>query len=188
MQSKNSISSLRVIPMSREDAGLLVKRLMGSYPSLNIHDPQVYVCELMTVLLRYSRELAEKGIAQARQASPKFIPSVPEVEQECEALAKPTREALTYAQQWGATAHKQLENRRRLEEEERTYTPEHRREVVRRFFAALKKSGATTEKEKAQETVDEFCARHNVTRAEFDAIPDAPETPDYWRGIRWARP
>jgi hypothetical protein len=97
MQCDNSISTFKMLPMDRKEAAILVKRMMGCYPSLSLHDPEVYIAELVTVLTRYPLDVGEKAIENAKLESPKFVPTVPEVGKACEALVKSRRDAWTYA-------------------------------------------------------------------------------------------
>lgn len=115
-----SISSVTA-PMTKQQATLLVARMLGSYSTLNLHNPQVYMPELATTLMKYPFSIGERGCEMARKASPEFIPSVGSIQAECEKLFAGTREATTWAKQWQQRATEQL--RERAEYESRPRTP-----------------------------------------------------------------
>lgn len=54
---------------------MIARRLLGSYPSTNLHDPEMYIAELVTIICRYPRAAVERGIAAARRKSPEFLPT-----------------------------------------------------------------------------------------------------------------
>src|SRR5262249_32490528 len=135
----NSISTSKILPMSTEEAVRLVKRMMGCYPSLSLHDPQVYVAELVTVLTGYPLDVGAEAIEKAKKESPKFIPTVPEVAVACEALIKSQRAARTYAQQWEEQSRRQLCEREAAEAA--TEPREHRSRVADRIRNELRAAG-----------------------------------------------
>ena len=89
----------------------MVRRLLGSYPSVKLHDPQIYMTELMALFVRYPAWVGEQGIVGAKKESPKFIPAVPEVEKACERAFGEIRWRATYADEWNARSKVQLEER-----------------------------------------------------------------------------
>src|SRR5215831_1754971 len=139
MQCNNSVSTFRMLPMNRKQAAMLVKRMMGCYPSLSLHDPEVYIAELVTALTRYPLEIGEKAIEKAKLESPKFVPTVPELRIACDALVKSQRDTWTYGQQWEEQSRKQL--REREAAEAATEPIEHRRRVADRIRSELRVAG-----------------------------------------------
>lgn len=134
MPTKNSVSTHTLKPMDRQTATLLATRLLGSYPSLNLHDPETFMTELVLVFLKYPQWVGEQAVTDAKRASPIYVPSVPTVEKACEDAIVQTREAFTYAQQWERQTQLQLEQRRRVEEDDQREPLEHRRAVVARLW------------------------------------------------------
>ena len=137
MKPTNNSSLTLPDPMTREKATTLAARLLGSYPSLNVHDPKIYMTELTLMLLKYPPSIGEQAIIEARRKSPQFIPSVPQVEEACEALFKDTRSAITWAQAWDKRSIEQLAERAQIEQAEREESPEYRRQVVDRIIREL---------------------------------------------------
>lgn len=132
MHTKNSVSTHILKPMTRDTAALLTTRLLGSYPSLNLHDPETFMAELVAVFVKYPQWVGEQAVVDAKRESPQYVPSVPLVERSCEQAVGQTREAVTYAQNWEHQSRLQLEERRRIEEPEES--AEYRRDVVARVW------------------------------------------------------
>lgn len=181
MQSRNSISTLRVTPMSRDQAAILVKRMMGSYPSLSLHDPQVYIAELVTVLTQYSLEIGERAIDKAKQESPKYVPTVPQVKAACQELRRD--DAWTYAVEYEHRSQQQLEDRRERERETEREPLEHRQQVAERILAEYHSQVSQPQRQKI-ETPATVKAKYGLTDEQWDAIPDQPKRADFWQGVR----
>ena len=74
MSSTNSKIMRALMPMTRAEAVLLVGRMLGSYPSVNLHDPEIYVANITRLLLIYPLWAGEKAIDYVKRAS-KFVPT-----------------------------------------------------------------------------------------------------------------
>jgi hypothetical protein len=183
MPSQNSLSTLTLRPMTRENAALFVKRLLGSYPSLSLHDPETYIAELIVVLLQYSPWVGEKAIDAAKKASPVFVPTVPAVANACEAVIGDTRRTVTWAQDWNHRTQLQLEERERIEAERERPS----QEVLDRVRREMAVAGMPILGDKVHahaDTPQAVCERFNITDEQWAAIPDAPRDFEHWRGIR----
>jgi hypothetical protein len=134
MPTQNSVSTHVLVPMSKDKATLLATRLLGAYPSLNLHDPETFMTELVLVFLKYPLWVGERAVVETKKKSPQFVPSVPLVEQSCEEIVADTRTALTYGEQWDQRARLQLEERAQIERAQAEESPEYRREVVARLW------------------------------------------------------
>jgi hypothetical protein len=131
--------------MNQEAATLLATRLLGSYPSLNLHDPETFMTELVMVFLKYPQWVGEDAVTAAKRESPIYVPSVPLVEKSCEEAVVQTREAFTYAEEWERQTQRQLQDRRQMQELEKQEPLEHRRAVVARLWPrALDEPKGTT--------------------------------------------
>lgn len=117
VQSRTSTGQLASLTnlMSKQQALLLVSRLLASYPGVTIQSPQVYMTELGATLMKFPFGTGERGMAKARAGSPSYPPSVGLIEAECEKLFGGTRETATYAQEWQARAAEQLGERAEIE-------------------------------------------------------------------------
>lgn len=175
MPSQNSISTLRVAPMTRDQAAMLVKRLMGAYPSLSLHDPQVYIAELVAVFTQYALEVGERAIEQAKLESPKYVPTVPQVKAACQEQRRD--HAFTYAMEYERRSQQQLMDRRERDREDEREPLEHRRQVAQRILAEY--HGSKPDGRKPAETPASVMAKYGLTQAQWDALPDA--RPDAWR-------
>jgi hypothetical protein len=175
MLSPNSISTSKILPMSTEEAVRLVKRMMGCYPSLSLHDPQVYVAELVTVLTGYPLDIGAEAIEKAKKESPKFIPTVPELRIACETLVKSKRDAWTYARQWEEQSRRQL--REREAAEAATEPIEHRWRVADRIRNELRAAGFRIGAKREYDprfTVAAVKEKLGSTEEQWAALPDAP--------------
>ncbi len=145
MHTKNSVSTHTLKPMNRETATLLATRLLGSYPSLNLHDPETFMTELVVAFLKYPQWVGEQAVVDAKRASPIYVPSVPLVEKSCEDAIVQTRQAFTYAQQWERQTQLQLEERKAIDYAAEQEPLEQRRAVVARLWPrALDEPRGTT--------------------------------------------
>src|SRR5260370_40514480 len=99
MPRKSSVSTEHQLPATQTEATLLVRRLLGSYPSQNLHDPEMFMAELMTVFLRYPVWIDEQASNLAKKESPVFIPSIPAVETAAEKILSSSRSAAPHAHQ-----------------------------------------------------------------------------------------
>jgi hypothetical protein len=149
--------------------------MMGCYPSLSLHDPKVYIAELVNVLTRYPLDVGEKAIEKAKQESPKFIPTVPEVAAACQALVKSQQEFWSYARQWEEQSRRQLLERK--EEEDASEPIEHRRRIADRISNQLRAAGFRIGAKREHDrrfTVAAVKEKLGITDEQWAALPDAP--------------
>lgn len=159
---------------------LLVRRLLGSYPTTNLHDPEIYMAELLALFLRYPLWAGEQGIHEAKRESPKFIPSVPEVEKACEALVKSQRRTLSYSEQWNEQTRLQLKERLQIAESNQSHRPE----FMQRMRDELAAAGMPIlgDKMPSVEFTDEAVKeKYKISDEAWDQIPD--QTPYFWKRI-----
>ena len=134
MPTQNSVSTHVLVPMTKEKATMLATRLLGSYPSLNLHDPETFMTELVLEFLKYPLWVGERAVIETKRKSPQFVPSVPLVGQSCEEIVGQTRAALTFGEQWDRRAKMQLDEREEIDRNQAAETPEYRRAVVARLW------------------------------------------------------
>lgn len=115
--------------------------MIGSYPSLSLHDPKTFSVEFVTQLSQYPFDVVQAAIKTAARASPNFIPSIPAIEAEAEKLFADTRQTYTYAQQWEAGAQKQSAEERQFKLDDLREPLEHRKKVAERIRAELAAAG-----------------------------------------------
>lgn len=170
MHTKNSVSTHVLEPMTKDRAATLVTRLLGSYASLNLHDPETYMAELVVLFLKYPQWVGEQAIVDAKRASPQFVPSVPLVEQAAEEAFGQTRHALTYGEEWDERSRRQLQERAAIERAEKEEDPEYRRQVIARLWPrALEK--------KDEREITETKKFRQFTQEELTAIYRAKNEP-----------
>lgn len=63
MHSTSSVNITVLTPMTRVQAADLIERYLGSFPSLNLHNPEVYVAELCSLLISYPLWAGESAIS-----------------------------------------------------------------------------------------------------------------------------
>lgn len=103
-------------------------RLLGSYPSANPSDPQVYAAELVRVLMGFSIRAAQRGIEKAMEESPSFLPAVPAIRKACDGSR------LGSGEDWEVNSRLQLRERERIARENNQESLEYRRAVVKRLW------------------------------------------------------
>jgi hypothetical protein len=106
MHSANSPTTLKLTPMTAVEAAALIRRLLGSYPSLNLHDPETYIANMVTLLTGYPLWAGEKAMVQVKRAT-KFPPTEAELYPALESQVKTHR----YAQNWARDAERMVEGR-----------------------------------------------------------------------------
>ena len=177
MHTKNSVSTHTLKPMNRETATLLATRLLGSYPSLNLHDPETFMTELVVAFLKYPQWVGEQAVVDAKRASPIYVPSVPLVEKSCEDAIVQTREAFTYAQQWEQQSRLQLQERHEIDQAATEESAEHRAAVVARIRRDMATAGMPFEADRKRhhgETEDTVKTKLGLNDEKWAAIPNAP--------------
>lgn len=169
MHSKSSALSQTVLtPMSSEQAANLVKQLLGCYPSLSLHNPEVYITAMTALLSGFSLWVGQRAIAEVSKTA-KFVPSVAEVSEACERHA-PAKDTRTWVDEWEWRAKLQLEDRARAEA---PAAPDERKRIEQGFADLL----AHLRRDRRQEnefTPEAVKAKFGISDAQWDAIPDSP--------------
>lgn len=63
---RSEVSTHSLAPMSLDQAKALVRRYLGSFPSLNLHDPEIYIADLCQLLCGYPLWAGENSIEQVK--------------------------------------------------------------------------------------------------------------------------
>lgn len=160
---------------SRAEAVMIARRLLASYPATTIHDPEVYIAEIVSILIGYPRAVGEAAIKHAGLESPKYLPSAPEIAVACQHVTAPT--VIDRMSSWELRSQWQLAERAEIDAKRNAETPEQRRAVVekiRRDMAAAGMPIMGDQKRAYRETPETVKARLGISDAQWDAIPDAP--------------
>ena len=163
--------------MTALQAGKLVTRLLGCYPSLAIHDPETYVAAVTALFCSYSLWVGERAVEQVATTS-KFVPTLAEVKEACDHFA-PARNS--WADEWDWRSRLQLEERAQIEAERPP------KQTYEEFKAEMARRGMPIDGRKPRVLVDDiadFKQRYKLTDAQFDALPDQPADADCWQGLR----
>lgn len=80
--------------------------MLGSYPSLSLHDPKTYIANLVTLLSGYPLWAGERAINVVKRNS-KFIPTEADIYQEIIECVKPVENL----QKWERAVEKQIAER-----------------------------------------------------------------------------
>ncbi len=171
----SEISRMVTTPMTREQAAKLVSRLLGGYPSLNLHDPETYIASVTALLCGFSWWVGERAIEKVSTES-KFVPSKAEVAAACQHFA-PDRQVRTWGDDWDERSRKQLAEREAweaLSPAEKQTMEELRAEMRAR---GLNMGGVQPHRE----TPGSVMAKLGLTQEEWDALPDAD--PGSWRRL-----
>lgn len=141
------------------------KVLLGCYRTGDANDPAIYSGAVIAVLSDYPLDVV-RDVVDPRTGLPahsKWLPTVAEIKDACEARMRPRR--LLDA------GRAQLEERRQLAltdgRPKKTYT-ELMEECAARGLPVVQQSMGLSGKE-----VAEFRAQHGISQAEWDAIPNA---------------
>jgi len=173
----SEISRMVTTPMTKEQAAKLVSRLLGGYPSLNLHDPETYIAGVTALLCGFSWWVGERAIEKVSNES-KFVPSKAEVAAACQHFA-PSRGIVDSKPLWlmieEATAREREEKARRLLEPPGQTIEEVRAEMRARGLPMGGMAGAH------HETPATVKAKYGLTDEQWDAIPDAE--PGHWRQL-----
>lgn len=147
---------------------MLVKRLLGGYPSLSLHDPETYIAMVTSLLCQHAYWVGERAIDQASNVS-QFIP--PTKGQLVEALDT-FRPQVSWTDTYDARSREQLAARLALappEDEPRQTFEEIKAEMIERGF-----NWGGMRDRKPIETAATVRAKFGLSQAQWDAIPDAP--------------
>lgn len=99
----SEVSRLSLNPMTKQEAAKLIRRYLGSFPSLNLHDPEVYVADLCTLLCNYPLWVGEKAIQKVKETI-KF----PTTQAELKPLLDDHVRLPKYQQEWDRNARLQI--------------------------------------------------------------------------------
>lgn len=143
--------------------------LFGCYRRGEANDPETYCAAVAAVLAEYPEETI-RYVTDPRSGLPSrvhWMPTVGEVRQACESHYGPMRRAM----------EREAAERRQLAERKTLAIPDCRpRKTYEELIADCQARGLNVgPKKPAVETIDSFLAAHNVTRKQFDAIPDLPD-------------
>ena len=149
--------------------------MLGSYPSLNLHDPETYIAAICSLLTGYPLWAAERAVDKATIES-KFIPPTP-------GILKPHLEdevrTARYVEQWNRGAELQaLPQPPGPSAEERRAFIESRREKYGPDWVRPWRPQQQT-REQAREALIA-----QIGQEAFDAIPDAGYKLDEWQKLR----
>mgnify|MGYP001608434066 FL=1 len=178
MPTNGSPTTLKMVPMSRQDAATLVKKLLRSYASLNLHDPEGYIAEVVTLLSGYPLWAGESVIEEVRKTS-KFIPNISDIHPKLETAVKPFR----YAAEWEAQSKRQLLASPGSYPE----SDEHRAAVVERIRKEAAAAGMPILGDKKADYDPQFTEsavkeKLKISDEQWAAIPDAPPA-SHWQSI-----
>lgn len=153
-----------------------MKRLLGCYPSLNLHDPETYITAMSATLVQYSYWVGERAVAKVSKTC-KFPPSMADL---VEILNEFKPSSISWVSSYDQRSAAQLAERERLATlpAPRQTPEEAAAEMAARGIFMFGPS--STESEFTPAKVKE---KYGLTDAQWDAIPDAP--PDStWRKLK----
>lgn len=178
------ISRTVMVKMTKQEAARLVRRMLGGFPSLNLHDPETYMATITAMLMGYSLKVGEQAIEKITATS-KFVPAPAEVKEALEEC----RPKPTYADIWNERAQIQLDERDEIERQRLLAPPRKtKEEFFFDFYAEMEARGMHFKNRTVphKETRASVMEKLKITPEQFDAIPDAPKNPKYWDGEREA--
>ena len=149
-----------------------VSQMLNAFPNARDGIRDGYIGVLAQLLTRYPKAIALRCAH----------PIVKWLERE--------QATLKTAAAWDQRSRDQLAERQRLERADKEESAEHRQAVADRIRAELTAVGFQfkqdkSTKEQIEAWRDEFMAKYNISQEQYDAIPDQPESSDYWQGVRW---
>lgn len=103
---RSDVSTHSLAPMTINEAKALVRRYLGSFPSLNLHDPEIYIADLCALLCGYPLWVGEESIEKIKDTI-KFPATRAEIKPLLEANVKTFR----YAADWERDAQRQIGQR-----------------------------------------------------------------------------
>jgi hypothetical protein len=143
--------------------------LFGGYRKGDANDPDRYIGSVIAVLSDYPEDTVRYVTDPRTGVSNKFpdyMPNAPQVRQACEDHYGPTRRAFEV----------EAKERRQLEERKRLMPPEGPRKTYDELIQSCVDAGLDMGKRKKEKVnVDAFLHEHGMTRAQFDALPNAPD-------------
>jgi len=169
------VSTHTLEPMTIDQARVLVRRYLGSFPFLNLHDPEIYIADLCTLLCGYPLWAGENAVQTIKETI-KF----PTTHAEIKPLLDEQVRMPKFMERWEREAREQLERR----SEPEPLAIEGPEEPPRLTYAELraKYDGPNGEpwgisnrdhipRKSKQQYRDELIAQYG--RETIDAIPDA---------------
>jgi hypothetical protein len=160
-----------ITPMTRSQAAALVDRMLGCYPSVSLHDPEIYMAAVTSLLCGYSFWVGERAVADVAKSS-KFVPCLAEVNEACERYA-PAKSTRAWAEDWQRRSLVQLEEREApilgpAAENERTRIVEGFRGLLERL------RGGDAPRAASEFTPEAVRTKFGLSQAQWDALPDQP--------------
>jgi len=64
---RSDVSTHSLTPMTTDQARAMVRRYLGSFPSLNLHDPEVYIADLCSLLCGYPLWAGQQAIQTVKE-------------------------------------------------------------------------------------------------------------------------
>lgn len=145
------------------------KVLFGCYRKGEANDPDRYVAAIIAVLALYPEDTI-KYVTDPRTGIPskiQWMPNVGEVRQACEDHYGPQRRAIERE----AAERRQIAERKQL-----AITDNRPRKTYEELVADCQSRGLMIgPKKPTVETIDAFLQANNITREQFDALPDLPK-------------
>ena len=168
MPTKSSSNTSLLKPMTRDGAAKLVDQMSGSYPSLNLYDPEVFIDGMVSLLTGYPHWAGQGAVKKAVGSTEcKFIPPT-------QGILKPLLEAEVrvhrYAAEWGEGAERQVLLALAPPKDE----PEVRQAFIAKRRAELGPHFGLTQAKPKQKTQAQAQAEliAQVGQEAFDAMPD----------------
>lgn len=163
----SEISRMVTTPMTSEQAAKLVSRLLGGYPSLNLHDPETYIASVTALLCGFSWWVGERAIERVSTES-KFVPSKAEVAAACQHF-NPSPYVRTWGDDWDARSQAQL-----AERERREALPPPPKQTMEELREEMRARGVNMGGPVAhRETEATVKAKLGLTDEQWAALPDA---------------
>lgn len=171
MPTERCVTTLTLTPMTKEEAAKLLKRLLASYPTLNLHDPKGYMANLTSLLTAYPLWVGERALPQIKTAAPEWPPAEGKVRRILEDVVRYQR----YAAEWKEDAAHMIEDRREPRQKE-SYE-----ELKAKYGPNWGITNPDTPRPPSRgEVLADIYARYG--RDKVDAVPDAGE--DAWRKLK----
>ncbi len=174
----SNVSTHSLIPMTLDEAKALVRRYLGSFPSLSLHDPEIYIADLCGLLCGYPLWAGQSAIEKIKDTN-KF----PATRAEIKPLLDDHVRIPKFAQEWERDARAQIADRATLAIEGPAAPPRLTYEEMRAKYDGpngekwgIANSGDRPLVTRAKARADLIA---KVGQAVFDAIPDAKVRMDH---------
>ncbi len=100
---RSALSTHSLTPMTLDEAKALARRYLGSFPSLHLHDPEIYIADLCGLLCGYPLWAGESAIDKIKDTN-KF----PATRAEIKPLLDDNVRIPKFAEHWEAQARLQI--------------------------------------------------------------------------------